>query len=751
MSNSSTIVIRIRQSLDEMLRRHRRTNGSPTVKPRTPTVRCGFAFGVLMTLASNVSASEISRMLALPDMPFVIPIPQATIREVNLTTQLYNNARLGANLRETTLNPDNVQPTTFGMLHRGQVQGQVLAQPLFVSDVAIDGMGRKNLLIVATAANMVYALDANDLSPVFQKQLGPVPIAVDPINHNTIEIPVVCSETYPPYIGVSSTPVVDITTGTVFVESFNAGTLPQQDTAPQQELHALNLHDRFTSDRVVVIQPQGKIVDHWAIRHRNRAGLLLSQGVVYVAFSSFICDHPPRYAGWVMGYRASDLTQVAQWKTPPDDPDPTHSKEAGSSGIWQSGRGLVAAADGTIYFMTGNDSNFGPLNDSNFGPLKDHTTDVGFFPDPRLANSFVKLSPSESRVLTPAGSFGLTLAGSLSPKNSSQLSVGDTDLGSSGPILLPDNRLVGGGKQGRVYVLDATTMRSLQDDTRAGGDGFEGFQAFYNQFHPTVKLLATSLPTSRFESHSCTHEYDGGDPDNYCRQLHNEDLLAADKFGKNKCPYDMNMALDPVLPIQDSSVCYVPVVCYQYCQPYGPNIHAGFVYWQVSPTQGRLYAMPEKEHVRAFSYDLSTKAVSEKPVATSNGLIVPDGMPGGALSISANGNQNGIVWASLPNQGDAAGGIHRGSLVALDANDLHKLWRDDCVFWFAKFNPPVVANGRVYLATFADPVADRHEAVKPGPSKPDGTCEMQDPKPLADKDVHTLPVGFAWIIQYGLK
>jgi len=123
-------------------------------------------------------------------------------------------------------------------------------------------------------------------------------------------------------------------------------------------------------------------------------------------------------------------------------------------------------------------------------------------------------------------------------------------------------------------------------------------------------------------------------------------------------------------------------------------------------------------------------------------VIVPDGMPGGALSLSANGTQDGIVWASLPNRMDATNGVHRGSLVALDAINLHELWRDDCVWYFAKFNPPAVADGHVFLATFADP------AVAPtAPRKPDQNCDLPEPPaPLSP----TPSVGTAWVIEYGL-
>jgi hypothetical protein len=176
---------------------------------------CGFAVSLSIGVAESASAEDIGSVIALPDAPFVIPI---RARQRNVITQLNNNARQGAYLAEARLNPSNVQDATFGMLNKQQVQGQVLAQPLYVRDVDIDGVGRRSLVIVATAANIVYALDANDLSIVFQRNLTGNPTSVQRnINSDTD----VCAETYPPYIGVTSTPVIDVTTYAVFVEAFN--------------------------------------------------------------------------------------------------------------------------------------------------------------------------------------------------------------------------------------------------------------------------------------------------------------------------------------------------------------------------------------------------------------------------------------------------------------------------------------------------------------------------------------------------
>ena len=87
-------------------------------------------------------------------------------------------------------------------------------------------------------------------------------------------------------------------------------------------------------------------------------------------------------------------------------------------------------------------------------------------------------------------------------------------------------------------------------------------------------------------------------------------------------------------------------------------------------------------------------------------------MPGGMLSLSANGNTagTGILWASHP-LADAAHETVPGILHAYDASDLSRdLWNShmnanrDCIGSFAKFCPPTIANGRVYMATFSDSV-----------------------------------------------
>jgi hypothetical protein len=75
--------------------------------------------------------------------------------------------------------------------------------------------------------------------------------------------------------------------------------------------------------------------------------------------------------------------------------------------------------------------------------------------------------------------------------------------------------------------------------------------------------------------------------------------------------------------------CFLPVICYQFDQGMGPNIHAGFVYFQgPDPSFGWLYVLPEKEYLRAFRYHHATGHVDETPAMTADTIRVARGMPG---------------------------------------------------------------------------------------------------------------------------
>jgi hypothetical protein len=367
-------------------------------------------------------------------------------RAADVLTQHNDNARSGATLVETELTPARVAAGDLARLWERSVDGGIVAQPLVVHEVPTSDHGRRDLLLVATETNWVYAFDLDDDSldpatpPLAARQLEPTGRVNPPI----------CGETPSQRVGITSTPVVDAPTRTLFAVARNAAD-------HQYYLHALDLTADLRDRRPPVRIAPGGARDAAGLPlvfnadcQRNRPALLLEGGVVYVAFGSLACDRDcpdgTLYRGWVVGYRAADLAEAAVFSTGGD---------RGHAGIWQGGAGLVGAG-GRIYLMTGN----GPGD---------------------LGDAYVALEP------TPAPP-GLRLAGRHQLPNAAGLDRNDSDLGSGGPLWLPPGLIVGGGKDGRYELLDARTLALVQEG-RAPAPG-EGFQAFVNSYHADPRAPA---------------------------------------------------------------------------------------------------------------------------------------------------------------------------------------------------------------------------------------------------------------------
>jgi hypothetical protein len=543
----------------------------------------------------------------------------------SVLTQHNDNNRSGAALHETKLTPATVASPSFVNLYTRRVDGDIVGQPLFIKG-ANTSSGVKDLFLVTTSKNNLYAFDANDLTPAS---------SVAPIwsrNLCASKKSGVCTETYSQVVGITSTPVIDASAQIMYVVANctpeGAGIVPDINNGVIR-IYAINLKDGSDKVAPVDIQatdpgtPSAKFDPHC---QRNRPGLLLSKGVVYAAFATFSCDQNCKstpYHGWVIGYRASDLKQTAVYCTSPT---------GNGVGIWQTGNGLAATPDGSIYFQTGNGQ-----------------SDV--------ENSFVKLALSGTGALSKAGSFTPNNASTAVAPGERSLDDGDTDLGSGGPMLLPQGRLIGGGKQGRYYVLDQKTMK-LTQDSAPDTFGFDGFQAFLNTYH--LKDAAHTV-------------------------------VCAPAGGAAGCAVTPACFIDPK-NYGDGELC-------------GPNIHGGPIFWQLDKTHGFVYEMPEKDFLKGFRYDLGTKKVTEAPALTAAGSLSKpptDGMPGGYSSLSANGPKNGIVWTLMPN-GDAQWNLSPGRMAAFDALTLKQIWSDPDQYMFAKAVPPTIADGKVIRATASVP------------------------------------------------
>ncbi len=128
------------------------------------------------------------------------------------------------------------------------------------------------------------------------------------------------------------------------------------------------------------------------------------------------------------------------------------------------------------------------------------------------------------------------------------------------------------------------------------------------------------------------------------------------------------------------------------------------VYWRSARNGGLLYmwGQRDKERVYRFRPDNTLEETPFQMLPTAN-----YGHPGAMLSISANGERDGILWAAIHHVGDSWHTSQPGILYAYDADDIHsELWnsldypsRDDCGE-YSKMAPPTVANGKVYLSSF---------------------------------------------------
>ena len=498
--------------------------------------------------------------------------PPPVLSNLSVLTYHNDNSRDGLNSHETLLTPANVDSNHFGKVGFYSVDGKVDAQPLFVGSLKIAG-GTHNVLYVVTEHDSVYALDADTGKRLWHKSLlGSGETTSDSVYS--------CTQVTPE-IGITSTPVIDLTAGshgTIFVVAMS-----KDGGNYFQRLHALDLSTGAESSAgPTTIQAQfpgngdsnsGGIVPFVPKNYKERAGLLLLNHVIYTTWASHCDDRP--YTGWIIAYDEATLTQTAVLNIAPNG--------SGAS-VWAAGAAPAADTDGNIYFMAAN---------GRF----DTSLDVNGFPSQGdYGNSFMKLSTTGG-TLAVADYFAM--AGVVAENQ------GDVDLGSGGTLLLPDSKdagghvkhlAVGAGKDSVIYVPDRDNMGKFDPST-----------------DHIWQELSGALPGGEF-----------------------------------------------AMPAYFNGVVY-----------FG-GVNDALRAFRVS--NARLSNSPTSMSAHSFQY------------------------PGATPSISAHGNQNGIVWVT--ENGSVAG------LYAYDATDLgHELYdsnqsgnRDQ--FGAAnKFITPTVVNGKVYVGT----------------------------------------------------
>ena len=347
-------------------------------------------------------------------------------------------ARTGANTNETVLTTGNVNPSQFGKLFSYPLDGKPFAQPLYVANLNIPGQGVHNVVFVATEHDGVYAFDADGRvsAPLwYDSFINPAAGVTTVSIGESGQLDIICDSMFPE-VGITGTPVIDPATNTMYLiartKEVSGGV-----TNFVQRLHALDITtgaERPNSPVTIQASFQGLgpggdmngnvVFD--PLLQNQRSGLVLLNGVVYVAWASF-CD-PDVYHGWLMGYDANTLQQTTVFNTTPD---------GWAGGIWASGAAPAVDSSGNMYFSTGNGT-----FDANFG-------------GPDYADSVLRMTNLNGQ---------LSVADYFTPYDQYFLNSQDLDLGSTGVIVLPDqpnppsHLLLAGSKEGTIYILDRDNL-----------------------------------------------------------------------------------------------------------------------------------------------------------------------------------------------------------------------------------------------------------------------------------------------------
>jgi hypothetical protein len=586
----------------------------------------------------------------------------------NVVTRSFGNSRMGCFVDPGwTLTSEQVQRAgvrVLGQLELGDprgAEGQVLA----AADLTMSDNKAHNVVFVCDMSNNVYAFDADSYALLWKQNVGrPVTITIQwdmwMIN---------------PFWGILSTPVINLATRTLYCVSTSSvdGTMGKA----VYTLHSLHLTDGSNQAPPLVLngatyQPPGNAPRQTlgAVARKQRPALtLVSAGghnTLFIPFGSFL-ESASTNLGWVL---AVDVTNpahpaiAASWTT--------GSGQYPGAGIWQAGQGLSVDGNHNLHGLTGN-GGFDPATGdfgncffrlaytpaSNAAPAKlqcvdwwSPYSDAGRAgDDPTLATP--SSNPPDDMDPAPTNAVNNTSNAHI---------VGDEDLGSGGALPLPRSLtgftkdvIVGGGKDGILYVLDGANLGQTQ---RA-------------DFAP-AKIAG-----------------------NWARLLSPPWAATYDGLGLDLAPAQLD-----TMPSAFGG--------------YTRHIHGTPVGYK-SPDHGiMLFVQGENGTVQAvgLAADFSLTWIAAGQEVASQGMPPPGGMPGGMLAVTcqAEGDNTAVLWALMPWYGNANATVTAGRMVAYGANwvneagpNLIKLW--DSADWginymHAKFNILTSFNNRLFVPSY---------------------------------------------------
>ncbi len=367
--------------------------------------------------------------------------------QVNVTTQRYDGFRTASNLQETILNPSTVSASTFGQLWSDQVDGDVYAQPLYVQNVNLAGVGVRNVVYIATMHDVVYAFNAdNPGPPLWVVDLRNATAGVTPYLSANFENPKWATPIGDAF-GIQSTPVIDPNANLIYVVAQTS-----EPSGIVYRLHAFDIRSGAEPMPPTVIQATSAGITFQAQWQCQRPALALSGGQIYIGFGGRPDDDTPYY-GWLMTYSAATLAQTGVFII--------NSTSYGGA-LWQGGGGPATDENGSVYAVSGN----------GFGSGDGVTN---------FAESLMKFSFSNGQ---------LSLVDWFTPANSAYLDANDYDLSTNGPIVVPGAGLVATGGKSADFYMSSTSNLGKVTSTNSGA-----VQTFHIGVGTTTEYGQSNLTT----------------------------------------------------------------------------------------------------------------------------------------------------------------------------------------------------------------------------------------------------------------
>ena len=590
--------------------------------------------------------------------------------KTDIITRSIDTARTGANTAETILTPTAVKTRGVKTLLTLRTDDpRIEAQPLYVSELTI-GATTHNVIYQASMSNTLYAWDADTGELIWEKNLGEPINGTQAIDFHNIN----------KKWGILSTPVIDRTKGVLYACAWISTDNSGNWNSGQHFLAALDFKTGELVRPLLNLEgatynpsPGHAVQTFKSAERKQRAGLAMLGNVVVVSFGT--TQETSRTArGWIIAVDTVTWSITATWC----------STVVGSGGgIWMSGSAPAIQSDGSIWVVTGNGDFDGALDFGESVVRLRYTAPV-----PPKSGSLVVIGSwtpwtdkERTRTAVPqATAMAMKMAGVDDKPKASNFRLmhylakkgidvmamhagnwGDQDLGASGIVLIESKGIaLVSGKDGILYTIDLANPGNTKPSDLTPQNAAANYAKLasppilYTFYDPTINPATTDPTTLNVFAANVSHHLHGT-PVVWLSAVHDQ---------------------------------------MHFCGGENGNLRA----WNVATNRSSSY--------------LACSSAYASPDSQASPTGPKGGMPGWSIALSANGQQDGVIWAMIP-YGDANMTLTNGRLLAYDATqfahfedgsgEIVSLWDSQDWGWnflHPKFNRPVAVDGKVLVPTY---------------------------------------------------